>query len=218
MPIGGVPVIFHIVGRIIEPEYGGQVLAYDRDTLSQAGAAAPVTFDSIVLRPGISAAAARAALLRASGNRLDVEEVANPADQLDVVRVMTAALIAVLALIGVTNLVTASLVGLRDHLRDVGVLRAMGLTPWQVKASLVTRTSVLALIAAAAGASIGLVVCARLINLGAEEFGIGAGIGRPPSVLVILAATVVAVVASSLTATIPARHAAQVPVATVLGP
>ena len=217
MPIGGVPVIFHIVGRIIEPEYGGEVLAYGRDTLSQAGAAAPATFDSIVLRSGVSAAAARTALLRASGNRLDVEEVASPVDQLDVVRVMIAALIAVLALIGLTNLVTASLVGLRDHLRDVGVLRAMGLTPWQVKVSLVTRTSVLALIAAAAGTSLGLAVCARLINLGAGAFGIGAGIGRPPSVLMVLAATAVAVAASSLTATIPARRA-QGRVTAVLGP
>jgi putative ABC transport system permease protein len=217
MPIGGIPVIFHIVGRIIEPEYGGQVLAYGRDTLSQAGAAAPATFDSLVLRPGVSAAAAQAALLRASGNRLDVEQVASPADQLNVVRLMIAALIAVLALVGLTNLVTASLVGFRDHLRDVGVLRAMGLTPWQVKASLVTRTSVLALIAAAAGAAIGQAVSARLINVGAEAFGIGAGIGRPPSVLVVLAATTVAVAASSLTATIPARRAG-VPVAAVLGP
>ena len=112
---------------------------------------------------------------------------------------------------------TASLVGLRDHLRDVGVLRAMGLTPWQVKVSLVTRTSVLALIAAGAGASLGLAVCARLINLGAEAFGIGAGIGRPPSVLMVLAATAVAVAASSLTATIPARRA-QGQVTAVLGP
>ena len=44
-----------------------------------------------------------------------------------------------LALIGLTNLITASLVGLRDHLRDVRVLRAMGLTPLQVLASLVAQ-------------------------------------------------------------------------------
>ena len=42
MPIGAVPVIFHIVGRIIEPEYGGQVLAYGIDTLTDAGAVPPL--------------------------------------------------------------------------------------------------------------------------------------------------------------------------------
>jgi putative ABC transport system permease protein len=218
MPVGGVPVIFHIVGRIIEPEYGGQVLAYGRDTLSQAGAVAPAAFYSLVLRPGVDPGAARARLLRASGNRLDVEEVTNPADQLEVVRFMLAGLIVVLALIGLSNLVTASLVGLRDHLRDVGVLRAMGLTPWQVRASLVTRTSVLALVAVVLGASTGLAVCARLINMGARVYGIGAGIGRSPSPLAVLAVTAVVIAASSLTATIPARHAGRVSAGPVLGP
>jgi putative ABC transport system permease protein len=218
MPIGGVPVIFHIVGRIIEPEYGGQVLAYGLDTLSQAGAAAPPFYDSLVLRAGVPPGAARAALLRASANRLDVEEAASPAGQLDVVRFMIAGLIAVLAVIGLTNLFTASLVGIRDHVRDVGVLRAMGLTPWQVRTSLLTRTSVLALVAAAIGSLAGLLVCGRLINLGAQAYGIGAGIGRPPSAAAVLAAALLAVLGSSLTAIIPARRAARLPAASALGP
>ncbi|HEY7144449.1 MAG TPA: FtsX-like permease family protein [Streptosporangiaceae bacterium] len=218
MPIGGVPVIFHIVGRIIEPEYSGQVLAYGRDTLSQAGAAAPAAYYSLVLRPGVPPGAARARLLRASANRLDVEETQSPAGQLDVVRFMLAGLIAVLAVIGLTNLFTASLVGIRDHARDVGAMRAMGLTPWQVRASLLTRTSVLALVAVTVGALTGLLACAALINLGARAYGIGAGIGRPPSAAAMLAAVAAAVVASSLTATIPARHAARLPPAAVLGP
>ena len=66
MPVGGVPVIFHIVGRIIEPEYGGQVLAYGLDTLTAAGAAPPPLSYSLVLRPGITPAAATAWLLGVS--------------------------------------------------------------------------------------------------------------------------------------------------------
>jgi putative ABC transport system permease protein len=218
MPIGGVPVIFHIVGRIIEPEFGGQVLAYGLDTLSQAGAAAPPFYYSLVLRPGVPPGAARAALLRASSSRLDVEEAVSPAEHLDVLRFMIAGLIAVLAAIGLTNLFTASLVGIRDHVRDVGVLRAMGLTPWQVRASLLTRTSVLALVAVTVGVLAGLLVCADLINLGAQAYGIGAGIGRPPSAAAVVAATVLAVIVSSLTGAIPARRAARLPAATALGP
>jgi putative ABC transport system permease protein len=218
MPIGGVPVIFHIVGRIIEPEYGGQVLAYGRDTLSQASAAAPPVFYSLVLRPGVAAGAVAAGLRQASGNRLDVEAAGSPAAQLDVVRFMIVGLIGVLAVIGLTNLFTASLVGVREQVRDVGVLRAMGLTPWQVRASLLTRTSVLALIAVTVGAVAGYAVCARLINLGAQAYGIGAGIGRPPSALTVLVAIAAAAAVSSLTATVPARHAGRVPVAAALGP
>ncbi len=131
---------------------------------------------------------------------------------------MIAGLIAVLSVIGLTNLFTASLVGIRDHVRDVGVLRAMGLTPWQVRASLLTRNSVLALVAVTLGALAGLLVSARLINLGAQAYGIGAGIGALPSAVAVLAATVLAVTMSSLTATIPARRAARLPAASVLGP
>ena len=131
---------------------------------------------------------------------------------------MIAGLIAVLAVIGLTNLFTASLVGIRDHVRDVGVLRAMGLTPWQVRTSLLTRTSVLALVAAAIGSLAGLLVCGRLINLGAQAYGIGAGIGRPPSAAAVLAAALLAVIGSSLTAIIPARRAARLPAASALGP
>lgn len=218
MPIGGVPVIFHIVGRIIEPEYDGQVLAYGLDTLAQAGAATPPMFYSLVLRPGVTAAAARAHLLSASGEGLDVSEVSDPADQLGIVRAMLTGLIAVLGLIGLTSVLTASAVGQRDHLRDVGVLRAMGLTPRQVMMSLVTSVTVLALIAAAIGAAAGLVLSARLINVGAQAYGIGAGVGRPPSAAAIAVAVTAMVAASAAAAVIPARRAARAPVAAVLGP
>lgn len=62
MPVGGVPVIFHVVGRIIEPEYDGPVLAYGLDTLTQAGAVPPPAAYSLVLRPGIRSASAMARL------------------------------------------------------------------------------------------------------------------------------------------------------------
>ena len=144
MWFGGVPATFHIVGRIIDPQYGAEVLAYGRDTLADEGAAAPIGFVSLVLRPGVTPAAAAARLTRASGGSLDAAVVPNPADQLGIVHVALAGLIAVLVFIAVTSLLTASLLGYRDHERDVGVLRAMGLTPLQVRGALMMRTTVLA--------------------------------------------------------------------------
>ncbi len=218
MQINSVPVIFRIVGRIIEPEHDGQVLAYGLDTLAEAGVATPPVFYSLVLRPGVTAAAARARLLAASGSRLDVTQTVSPASQLGIVQVMLTGLIAVLGLIGLSSLLTASSVGLRDHLRDVGVLRAMGLTPAQVMISLVTSTTVLALIAIAAGVIAGEALSSRLINAGAQAYGIGAGISSPPSAAAIGTAAGVAVVAAALAALRPARRAAGVPVARMLGP
>jgi putative ABC transport system permease protein len=218
MPVGGVPVIFHIVGRIIEPEYGGQVLAYGIDTLTQAGAVPPPVSYRLVLRPGVSTLVAESYLLRASHGRLDVAEVVDPAASLGIIRPVLTGLFGVLALIGLTSLVTASAVGFRDHLRDIGALRAIGLTPGQVMATLVTSMSVLALIASAAGAACGLAMSARLINLASQVYGIGAGLGMPPSAGATVAAATGAVAAAALTALIPAYRAARMPVAVTLGP
>lgn len=216
--VGGVPVGLMITGRIIEPEYGGRVLAFGLDALSQAGAVAPRVSYSLVLRPGVSPVAARDQLLRMSGSQLQVTITPNPADQLGVMRVLLGGLIGVLALIGITNLITASAVALRDHLRDVGALRALGLTPRQVMASLVTRTGVLALIAAACGAAAGLAVSSWLIDSGGQAYGIGSGIASPPSAAATTLAVVAAVAAAAVAAVFPARQAARSPIAELLGP
>jgi putative ABC transport system permease protein len=218
IPVGGVPVIFHIVGRIIEPEYDGQALACGLDTLTQAGVAMPPVSYNLVLRPGVTAAAARAHLLRGRGSGLDVTIMSNPADQLGIVRAMLTGLIIILGLIGLTSLLTASAVGLRDHLRDVGVLRAMGLTPSQLMTTLVTSTTVLALAGVAVGTGAGLALASRLINAGAQAYGIGAGIGRPPSAAGIAVAVAVAAAAASAAAILPARRAVRSRLAQVLGP
>jgi putative ABC transport system permease protein len=218
MPFGGVLMTFRIVGRIIDPQYDGQVLAYGRDTLTDEGATAPPVSYSLVLRGAASPAAAEAWLDRRSGGRLDVSQVANPADQLGVVRYLIAGVIIVLALTALTNLITASVVGLRDHLRDVRVLRVMGLTPAEVVASLIARSSVLALVAVTAGVSLGLSAGNALINIAAQAYGLGSGIGRPPAGMTLAIAAILAVAIAALTATAPAHRYMEVPASSLLGP
>lgn len=217
MPVGGVPVIFHIVGRIIEPEYGGQVLAYGIDTLTSAGTVPPPVSYSLVLRPGITPAAATRWLLRASGGRLDVVQAVDPAASLGIVRPMLAGLFIVLALVALTSLLTASAVALRDHLRDVGALRAMGMTPRQVMSSLVTRTTVLALVGTAVGMACGTVLTPKLIDVAGQAYGIGAGLGSSPSAGATLAAGGAVLVVAAAAAIIPARRVAEMPIAATLG-
>jgi putative ABC transport system permease protein len=217
IPIGARQVNFQIVGRIIDPQYDGQVLAYGRDTLSGDQVAAPPVFYSLILRHDASPTAAQQWLQRRSGGRMVVSIVTNPADQLGVVRFLIAGVIGVLALIGLTNLITASVIGLRDHLRDVRVLRAMGLTPIQVLASLIARTGVLALAAVAIGVSLGLAACTELINIAGRVYGLGSGIGQLPGTLTLTVTIALAVVIAALTAAVPARRYAQVPAASALG-
>ncbi len=213
MYFGGVPVTFHIVGRIIDPQYDGEVLAYGRDTLADEGAPSPIGFYSVVLRPGVQPAAAAASLLRRSGGRLDVGLVADPADQLGIMRGALAALIVVLTLIALTSLLTASRLGSRDQQRDVRVLHAMGLTPVQVRTAVVVRTTVLALVAVTLGVAAGRASSSSLISAVSRLYGLGAGLGRPPSAGTIAAVIVAAVAAAATAAALTTRTAGRAPAA-----
>jgi putative ABC transport system permease protein len=175
-PIDGVPVILHIVGRTIEPDNNGDVLDFGLDALNDAGSAPPQLVNYLVLKPGVPAAAARARLLAESGDQLDVQLVANPADGLAVLKVVIAVSVVILAVIALANLLTASVVGMRDHRHEVGVLAAIGLTPRQVTATLVVNTMILTVLGVTSGTVAGLVIAPRLINMQGQTSGIGSGI------------------------------------------
>ncbi|GAA4595685.1 hypothetical protein GCM10023194_65840 [Planotetraspora phitsanulokensis] len=205
MTIGGTPLIVKIVGRVIEPEQDGEVLSFGVDSLA-AKDATPPQFYSLVLRPGADAGEVRA---RLQAQALEVDQAVNPADRLSVIRVIIVALVVVLALIGLANLLTASALGLRDHLLDLAVLKAMGLTPRQVMATLVTGTGLVAMAGVVLGGSAGAFLSKGLIDLEGRGSGVGAGIGRAPTPGMLAGALLVAIGATLLVALIPARRAAR---------
>ncbi|WP_189239648.1 FtsX-like permease family protein [Planomonospora parontospora] len=213
MTVGGTPLIVRIVGRVVEPDQDGEVLSTGLDTLA-AKDALPPQFHRLVLADGADAEAVRARLLAASGEALEVRRTVNPAERLAVIRVVIVALTAVLALLGLANLLTAGALGLRDHASDLAVLKAMGLTPRQVAATLVTGTGLLVVLGVAAGTAAGASVVGGLIDLQGHTSGVGAGIGRTPSASVLAVAALAAIGAGLLVTLIPARRAAraQVPV------
>jgi putative ABC transport system permease protein len=213
LTVGGSPLIVRIVGRTVEPDQDGEVLSVGLDSLAAKDSVPPEYF-ALALRPGADRDEVAARLLAESGEDLEVQAVVNPADRLAMIRVVIVALIAVLTLIGLANLLTASALGLRDHAADLAVLKAMGLTPRQVMATLVTGTGLLVVLGVVAGAAVGASVVTGLIDLQGHTSGVGAGIGRPPSPVTLGVAVVLAVGTSLAVALIPARRAAraQVPV------
>jgi len=197
--IDGVPVILHIVGRTIEPDDSGDVVDFGLDALPPASAAAPM-FYSLVLKPGVSAAAARASLLRASDNQLDIQVAANPAARLGVMRVVIVVAVVILILIAMANLLTATDVGLRDHVHEAGILKAMGLTPRQVMATLVVSTTIVTAIGIIAGIAAGLAVASWLINAQGQASGMGWGIAAglsPATIASLLTASLAVAVAAA---------------------
>jgi putative ABC transport system permease protein len=209
--IDGVPVILHIVGRTIEPDNNGDVVDFGLDALNHAGSAPPQLVYHLVLKPGVTAAAARARLLAESHDRLDVQVVPNPASGLVGLQLVIAVSVVILAVIGLANLLTATVVGMRDHQHEMGVLAAMGLTPRQVMATLVTNTMILALVGVTAGTVAGLLIAPRLINMQGQTSGIGSGIAVSLSAAAIAAIMAVALATAAAAALILARRTTRQP-------
>jgi putative ABC transport system permease protein len=204
--IDGVYVNVRIVGRILDPENNGDVLAFGLKALSDAGGASPPISYSVVLKPDMSAAAARAILLRASHDQLDVSVVPNPASGLGIVRVVIAISVVILAVIALASLLTATAIGLRDHRHETGVLAAMGLTPRQVMATLVVNTTILTLVGVTGGTVVGLLVAPRLINMQGQASGLGSGIAAALSPLMVCAILLVALAIATAAALVMARR------------
>ena len=209
--VDGVPMIFHIVGRTLDPTNNGDVLDFGLDALTFNRAADQPQFYSVILKPGVDPNAARLDLLRRSGDRLQIRQAANPADGLGLVRVVIVIAVIALAVIGLANLLTATAVGLGDHLHEADVLAAIGLTPRQVMATLVVNTTILTAFGAVLGAAAGLTVAPLLINAEGQASGLGWGIATIPSLPVLAAMLASALIIATVAALLLARRSARVP-------
>jgi putative ABC transport system permease protein len=94
----------------------------------------------------------------------------------------------------------------------------MGLTPLQVRGALMMRTTVLALAAVVAGTVLGRLVSTTLISSVSRMYGLGAGLGRPPSAGTLAAAIGLAIGAAALAGALPARPLGRLHGVAVLGP
>jgi putative ABC transport system permease protein len=203
--INGVPVIFRIVGQVIDPAGNGDVLDFPMDAIEGTVVPHP-QFYSLVLAPGASPASVTARLQAASGSRLSVQPASNPAASLGLIRLVIAASVLLLAAVGLANLVTATKAGLRDHLPEAGVLAALGLTPAQVVATYVVATTILAVTGVLAGTVAGLAAAHWLINAQAASIGLGWGIeSAVPAPGMVTAAMLLAVLAGTGTALLVVR-------------
>ncbi|MCX2922682.1 ABC transporter permease [Streptomyces sp. NEAU-W12] len=207
--VGDRPQILHIVGRSIEPENAGRVISTSLDTLRGNDPGLRPALYQVRLDPGADPAAVAERLAGAGDGRLDVREVTNPAEGLSALRAVVVGLIAVLALIGLIELLTAIGGTVREGERDLLALKAIGLSPRQITGITVTAASCTALAAVLVAMGLGLPLAHWLIDAQGRSSGIGAGIARGPSsaLLVLLAAA--AVLGAAALASLPAARAAR---------
>ncbi|MEU9123152.1 FtsX-like permease family protein [Streptomyces sp. NPDC048506] len=210
MTVAGRPHVLHIVGRTLETSDAGRVISTSLDTLRDDGTAGPgrPDFYHLVLRHGADPSAVRHALTTASAGRLEVRQIPNPADQLSAIPGVTAGLITVLVLIGLAELATTVGAAVRDRSRDLLALRAVGLTPRQITAVIVSATAFVTLAAALAGTALGVLASQWLINLQGSTSGWGTGIAQRPALGTLLLVIALAVLTAGAVAALPAARAA----------
>ncbi|MFC9683408.1 FtsX-like permease family protein [Streptomyces sp. NPDC056948] len=209
MTVGDQPQILHIVGRSIEPENAGRVISTSLDTLRANDPGLRPTLYELRLDPGSDPGEVADRLATAGRGHLDVHTVVNPADGLSPLRAVVAGLIAVLALIGLIELLTAIGGAVREGERDLLALKAIGLSPRQITAITVTATGCTALAAVLAATALGLPLAHWLIDAQGRSSGIGAGIAQGPSALLMLLLGAAAVLCAAALAAVPAARAAR---------
>ncbi|MFE9095015.1 ABC transporter permease [Streptomyces sp. NPDC007264] len=209
MTVGDQPQILHIVGRSIEPENAGRVISTSLDTLRDNDPRLRPTLYQLRLRPGADPHEVAGRLAAAAHGRLDVHPVVNPADGLSPLRGVVAGLIAVLALIGLIELLTAIGGTVREGERDLLALKAIGLSPRQITAITVTSTACTALASVAVGTALGIPLAHWLIDAQGRSSGIGAGLAQGPSPVLLLLFGAAAVLGAAALAALPAARAAR---------
>jgi putative ABC transport system permease protein len=209
MTVGDQPQILHIVGRSIEPENAGRVISTSLDTLRENNPGLRPTLYELRLDPGADPREVADRLAAAGRGHLDVHTVANPADGLSPLRAVVAWLIAVLALIGLIELLTAIGGTVRESERDLLALKAIGLSPRQITAITVTATGLTALAAVLAAIALGLPLARWLIDAQGRSSGIGSGIAQGPSAILMVLLGAAAVLCAAALAALPAARAAR---------
>ncbi|GGY37409.1 ABC transporter permease [Streptomyces djakartensis] len=203
------PQVLHIVGRSIEPENAGRVISTSLDTLRANDPGLRPALYELRLTPGAEPREVADRVATAGCGHLDVHTVTNPADGLSPLRAVVAGLIAVLALIGLIELLTAIGGTVRESERDLLALKAIGLSPRQITAITMTATGCTALAAVLAAAALGLPLAHWLIDAQGRGSGVGAGIAQGPSALLMLLLGAAAVLCAAALAAVPAARAAR---------
>ncbi|MFE1026246.1 FtsX-like permease family protein [Streptomyces sp. NPDC058818] len=209
MTVGDQPQILHIVGRSIEPENGGRVISTSLDTLRENDPRLSPTLYQLRLHPGADPGEVAGRLAEAGHGRLDVHSVTNPADGLSPLRGVVLGLIAVLALIGLIELLTAIGGTVRESERDLLALKAIGLSPRQITGITVTATACTALAAVLLATALGLPLAHWLIDAQGASSGIGAGIAQAPSPVFLTLLGGTAVLGAAALAAVPSARAAR---------
>lgn len=170
------------------------------------------TYVFVDLEPGTDAEAAKAALDRRlleaypQVEALTAEEFKDDqAGQINQLLSIIYALLALAIIVSLFGIVNTLALSITERTRELGLLRAVGMTRWQVRRLITFEAVTTALIGGLLGTVVG-VVLATLVSQAIEDFTLSF------PVVTLIAVLVVAAVAGVLAAILPARRAARLDV------
>jgi putative ABC transport system permease protein len=215
--IGGRPLVVTIVGRHMEINNVGRVLLTGLDTYREQidPAALPQTY-GLALAPGSDAQALQQRLSRVSDGQFTIQitDTEPHASAVQLQQIVVSLGILLLIVAGV-NLLSATLLSVRERVRDFGIQKTLGMTPAQVAAGVTTGVTAIALISVLAGIPMGWFVYDLFMASVSRQVGAGAGFAQMDwrLLLLLLPGAVAVAVLSSL---VPAHQAATIEVADAL--
>ncbi|HEX8919771.1 MAG TPA: FtsX-like permease family protein [Chloroflexota bacterium] len=216
----GRPVQLRVVGTYFDTTSSGRVMRFSyADLLRLNPGMQPFNY-AIQLRPNTNTAAYVRRLQAAEPNFVALETFSSKEpDSVVLLRSVVTALAVILGLIAIVGVFNTVLLNTRERLRDVAVLKALGMSPAETVAMIAASACVIGLLGGVLGVPVGVFLQERVLSLMAGTVGSptvpgGTGTNLNAASLVILA--LAGVVLSVLGASLPARWAAHSPVVETL--
>jgi putative ABC transport system permease protein len=216
MTVGGVPLPFNVVGWYSETEDSGEIAQITIDALHRAEPSAVGDVVYVRLHRPSDQRAVHDLLVARLGDGARVEIASADTSDLDAFRAAFFVVTLLVLAVGLVNLVATTLLGIRERIRDLAVLKAVGFTPRQVAASVATSTGTVGLAAVVVGIPLGLGVDWLMMRAVGGESGMGPGIGVAPPLVGLLLLVPIAVALTAGVGALASRGAARAQVAEVL--
>ncbi|MEV6353953.1 ABC transporter permease [Streptomyces hydrogenans] len=178
------PVTVRIVGEVLDPRKDGRQVFTDASTLAAARPDLSETSHHIAVRPGTDVSA----YVRELNGRLAPSGVAAQAggqgggsDMVLTLNALSVSLTLMLVAVAALGVLNGVLLDTRERVREIGVHKALGMTPRQTVVSVLTSVAVTGLVAGAAGVPLGMLLHGWVV----PTMGEGAGLRFPGSVLAV---------------------------------
>ena len=210
----GHPIHLTIVGWYREGEDTGEVLRFPIADLQRVEPDAHPQWASVNVSEGVDPESVAVSLARKLGGAARVQLRPEPqADEIDAFRMAFLGVSLLVVIVALANLASTMLLAARERAHDLGVMRAVGVTPRQLLGMIAAGAVALALLAALIGVPLGWVVSDAVAEVAGAASGIGPGIGVGPGVGIAIVVVLLTVAVAALIGAAAARRPARAEVA-----